>query len=56
MLIKKLGLKGFRKNAVKIMAVFARNIAEDSIDNRCWFLLHQPKEPEDMAKRIRLIQ
>ena len=41
-----------RQKAIKVMASVARGIAKDSVDNRCWLLVHQPKEPKDLAKRL----
>jgi len=34
------------------MATAARAIATDSIENRCFILIHQPKEPQNMAERL----
>lgn len=45
-------LKGLEQFAVKAMASVARGIAEDSVESRCFMLLHQPKEPKDLAKRL----
>jgi len=48
--------KSLGHKVVKAVASLARGIAEDSIDNRCWLLIHQPKEPEDMAKRLKAMR
>jgi len=34
------------------MATLARDIAKDSVNNRCFLLMHQPEEPKDLAKRL----
>ena len=30
--------------------------AENSVTAACWFLMHQPKEPENMVARLRTIK
>jgi|GEM_PF-2487221 len=40
------------KVAVKAMANLAKNVASCSINATSWALLHQPKEPKDLAKRL----
>lgn len=37
---------------VRKLATAARVVAEDSIENRCFILLNQPKEPKNMAARL----
>ena len=44
--------KGLGQAVVKSMATLARGIAKDSVNNRCFFLMHQPEEPKDLAKRL----
>jgi len=44
------------RKVVKKMAALARSIAKDSLENRCWLLVHQPEEPKDLAKRMYEIQ
>ena len=42
---------------VKAMASFAKTIAMDSaIEPRCWMIMHQPKEPKDLAKRLQAMK
>jgi cyclic lactone autoinducer peptide len=48
--------KGLGRRVVKAVATLARSVAEDSVDNRCWLLIHQPKEPKDMAKRLQAMR
>lgn len=47
---------GMGRKVVKKMAALARSIAKDSLENRCWLLVHQPEEPKDLAKRMYEIQ
>jgi len=44
--------KRIDKMAVKSMASLAKNIAKDSINVASWVLVHQPKEPKDLVKRL----
>lgn len=41
------------QRVVKTAANFAKHLAEDSVENRCFLLLHQPKEPENLAARLK---
>lgn len=52
MLANKTAGKGLNKKAVKAMACLARGIAKDSVDGRCWWFIHQPAEPKDLARRL----
>lgn len=47
---------GLTRRTVKIMASVARNIAQDGVDGRCFVLVHQPKAPKDLAKRLELLK
>jgi cyclic lactone autoinducer peptide len=38
---------------VKKAASFARNIAKDSAEARCFMLLHEPKKPENLEGRLK---
>lgn len=38
--------------AVKSLARVARNVAQDSIEARCWLFLHEPKKPKDLKQRM----
>ena len=40
---------------VKKMASFARGVAADSLGRTCRVFLHQPKEPKDLAERLRVM-
>lgn len=42
--------------AVKAVASLMRNVAEDAINARCFGLMHQPKEPKNLAKRLQAMQ
>ena len=44
--------KGLNQLAIKTMASIARGIAQDSVDGRCFMLLHQPEKPKDLATRL----
>ena len=46
------GNNGLGQAVVKSMATLARDIAKDSVNNRCFLLMHQPEEPKDLAKRL----
>ena len=48
--------KSFDKIAVKGMASFVRGVASDSVDNRCFLFLHQPKEPANLADRLKAME
>jgi len=41
---------------VKAMASIAKGIAKDSVDSRCYLLLHQPKEPENLVARLKSME
>lgn len=42
--------------AVKALASVARGIAQDSVESRCFIMIHQPEEPKDLAERLRAMQ
>jgi len=44
--------KGIGHKVVRKMASLTRSIATDSVENRCWLLVHQPKEPKNLAERL----
>lgn len=44
--------KGLKQRTVKSMASLARGIAKDGVENRCFFFIHQPEEPKNLAKRL----
>ena len=37
---------------VRAMASLARGVAKDSVEATSWALVHQPKEPNELAKRL----
>jgi len=41
---------------VKSMASIVRGVAKDSVDNRCFFFVHQPEEPKNLAERLNSIK
>ncbi|MCL1884711.1 MAG: cyclic lactone autoinducer peptide [Defluviitaleaceae bacterium] len=43
---------GLAHKAVKAMASVARTIARDGIDGRCFVIVHKPKSPKNLAKRL----
>lgn len=44
--------KKIGKKAVRTMANIARGVARRSVNATSWMLIHQPKEPQDLAKRL----
>lgn len=45
--------KGITKLVVSKAASLARSIAEDSLEGRCWILIHAPEEPKRLAERLK---
>ena len=43
------------RKIVKTMAAFVREVAVDSLGRSCIFFVHQPKEPVDLAERLRVM-
>jgi len=48
--------KRLDKLAVKVMASIARGIAQDSVERGCFFIIHQPEEPKDLAQRLQAMK
>jgi len=49
---KQLADRSLTRSVVKTAASLVRSVAKDSVDGRCFALLHQPKEPKDLATRL----
>ena len=43
---------GVTRKIVKSAASIARSIAKESIEGRCFFFMHEPEKPKDLAKRL----
>lgn len=48
--------RSFDQVAVKAMASMAKRVAEDSVNSRCFMLLHKPEEPSNLDKRLKAMQ
>ncbi|MCL2223204.1 MAG: cyclic lactone autoinducer peptide [Oscillospiraceae bacterium] len=41
-----------KEKAVKAMASAAETVARNNVDGRCFIIMHKPKEPKNLAKRL----
>lgn len=41
---------------LKGVAAFARKVAKSEVTSACWVFYNQPKEPENMAKRLQMMK
>ena len=48
--------KSLDQVAVKAMASIARGIAKDSLEARCFLIMHQPEEPKDLEMRLQAMK
>jgi len=53
---KQINGRRLRSVAVKAMALLVRRILEDSVEARCFFIMHQPEEPRELESKLKKIQ
>jgi len=47
-----MGKGNMGKVVSKVFAPIARRIANEGAKGRCWGLMHQPKEPQNLRQRL----
>lgn len=41
---------------LKGVAAFARKVVKNDTSSACWVIYNQPKEPENMAERLKIMK